>query len=635
MQSMQPEQHLESLRHLRLALAQINATVGDLHGNVEQMLRDMRRAAAEGVDLVAFPELVLTGYPPEDLLLKPGFVADNLRALDHLTAETRAFPHLTVVLGFVDRAGDLYNAAAVLHEGRRLGVYHKHFLPNYGVFDEDRYFSAGTAAPNFTIGGTTVGINICEDIWYPTGPATDQATAGAELLLNISASPYFMGKQQGRERMLATRAADSGAIVAYANLVGGQDELVFDGRSVVFDQRGELLARAKGFTEDFLVMDLDVEDVFRTRLHDPRRRKEQQQALESGAAAPIFVSAPRGAAGHNGLPAPDTAAAHLGPTARVEPLPDRSAEAYQALTLGVGDYVRKNGFHDAVIALSGGIDSALTATIAVDALSREHVWGVSMPSQYSSQGSKDDARALAENLGIRYTTLPIAKPFDAMMDVLRDTFASGAPTDSTLPEENLQARIRGNLLMALSNRFGAIVLTTGNKSELAVGYATLYGDMAGGFAVLKDVYKTLVYELARWRNRQAGRALIPESTLTKPPSAELRPSQQDTDSLPPYDVLDPILEAYVEDDRDLAEIVRLGFAPETVRRVMRLVDTSEYKRRQAPPGIKITERAFGRDRRLPITSAYHGQPAPYGAAPERADVPPQEERRGEPAPVSA
>jgi NAD+ synthase (glutamine-hydrolysing) len=659
---MQPEQHLESPRHLRLALAQINATVGDLPGNVERMLRDLRRAATEGVDLIAFPELALTGYPPEDLLLKPGFVADNLRALDHLTAETRAFPGLTVVLGFVDRAGDLYNAAAVLHEGRRLGVYHKRFLPNYGVFDEDRYFSAGIAAPNYTIGGATVGINICEDIWYPTGPATDQATAGAELLLNISASPYFMGKQQGRERMLATRAADSGAIVAYANLVGGQDELVFDGRSVVFDQRGELLARAKGFAEDFLVVDLDIEDVFRTRLHDPRRRKEQHQALSSGAAATIFVSAePRSAAGHNGLAAPDSAAAHLGPTARIEPLPDRLAEAYQALTLGVGDYVRKNGFRDAVIGLSGGIDSALTAVIAVDALGREHVWGVSMPSQYSSQGSRDDARALADNLGIRYTTLPIAGPFEALMDVLRETFASGPPTDSTVPEENLQARIRGNLLMALSNRFGSLVLTTGNKSEMAVGYATLYGDMAGGFAVLKDVYKTLVYELARWRNRvagerpetegrreagpqwgtpppsrsEAGRALIPESTLTKPPSAELRPGQQDTDSLPPYDVLDPILDAYVEDDRDFAEIVRLGFAPETVRRVMRLVDASEYKRRQAPPGIKITERAFGRDRRLPLTSAYHGQPSPYGAARASADAPPQEERRGEPAPVSA
>jgi NAD+ synthase (glutamine-hydrolysing) len=427
-----------------------------------------------------------------------------------------------------------------------------------------------------------------------------------------------MGKQRARERMLATRAADSGAIVAYLNLVGGQDELIFDGCSVVFNQEGELLARAKSVAEDFLIVDLDIEDVFRTRLHDPRRRKEQHRAKETGG-APIFVSAaPQHVPGHDGSAgtSPVSPAGALGPTARIESLSPPEEEAYQALVLGVGDYARKNGFRDAVIALSGGIDSALTAAIAVDALGPEHVWGVSMPSPYSSQGSRDDARTLAEHLGIRYLTLPITTSFEAMMATLQEVFAAGGPDASTLPEENVQARIRGTLLMALSNRFGSLVLTTGNKSELAVGYATLYGDMAGGFAVLKDVFKTLIYPLARWRNAQAGYDVIPESTLTKPPSAELRPGQKDTDSLPPYDVLDPILKAYVEDDRSFAEIVRLGYPPETVRRVMRMVDSSEYKRRQAPPGIKITERAFGRDRRLPLTSAYRGQPTPY--APARA-----------------
>src|SRR5579859_4125829 len=586
------------LRPIRLALAQVNVTVGDLSGNVECILRGMRAASDAGANLVAFPELALTGYPPEDLLLKPGFVADNLRALDTLTAATRDFSDLTVVVGFADRAGDLYNAAAILRDGARVGTYHKHYLPNYGVFDEDRYFSAGTQAPNFLINGVIVGVNICEDIWYPGGPPTTQAYAGAEVLLNISASPYFMGKQRGRERMLATRAADTGSIVAYLNLVGGQDELIFDGSSVVFDEQGELIARAKTFEEDLLVVDLDVEGVFRTRLHDPRRRKERQAAVEH-AASPIIVSA---------APAP-LPAHRVAP--RIETLPPPVEEAYRALVLGTRDYVRKNGFQDAVIALSGGIDSALTAVVAVDALGSEHVWGVSMPSRYSSAGSRDDARALADHLGIRYLTLPIEETFAAALGTLRETLESEPQPASTLTEENLQARIRGLFLMALSNRFGSIVLTTGNKSELAVGYATLYGDMAGGFAVLKDVFKLTVYELARWRNAQAGCVFNDKATTEKPPSAELRPGQKDTDSLPPYETLDPILRAYVEEDRGLAQIVALGFDAATIARVMRLVDKSEYKRRQAPPGIKITERAFGRDRRLPLTSAYRGQPEPY------------------------
>ncbi|HKS70305.1 MAG TPA: NAD+ synthase [Ktedonobacterales bacterium] len=601
-------------RPLRVALAQVNVTVGDLVGNVECILRAVRRAAEAQADLVAFPELTLTGYPPEDLLLKPSFVNDNLQALEHLTAATRDVPGLAVVVGFVDRDVDLYNAAAILYEGRRAGVYHKRYLPNYSVFDEDRYFAAGTRAPNFVIGGAAAGINICEDIWYPTGPATEQAYEGAELLVNISASPYFMGKQQARERMLATRASDTAAFVVYVNLVGGQDELVFDGYSVVFDQEGELIARAKGFAEDLLVVDLDVESVFRTRLHDPRRRKE---LLTQGAGPDsTFVSGPRvrpvGATAE--VSTLDAMAPRLGRTGRIEPLPGRTVEAYAALVLGTRDYVRKNGVRDVVIGLSGGIDSALTATIAADALGAEHVWGVSMPSRYSSAGSKDDARALAERLGIRYTTLPIEGEFAAYLEELEPIFQQGPPRSDTLAEENLQARIRGNILMALTNRFGSIVLTTGNKSEMSVGYATLYGDMAGGFAVLKDVYKTFVYELAGFRNAQPGGPVIPESTLTKPPSAELKPGQLDVESLPPYDVLDPILRAYVEEDRGREALIARGLPAEAVDRVIALVDRAEYKRRQAPPGVKSTVRAFGRDRRLPITSRYRGQPAPYGAS---------------------
>ena len=601
-------------RPLRVALAQVNVTVGDLAGNVECILCDVRRAAEAGADLVAFPELALTGYPPEDLLLKPSFVNDNLQALEHLTAATHDFPGLAVVVGFVDRDEDLYNAAAVLYEGRRAGVYHKRYLPNYSVFDEDRYFAAGTRAPNFVIGGAATGVNICEDIWYPTGPATEQAYEGAELLVNISASPYFLGKQEARERMLATRASDTAAFVVYVNLVGGQDELVFDGYSVVFDQEGELIARAKGFTEDLLIVDLDVESVFRTRLHDPRRRKELLAQGAEPSVTNVSGQRVRAAGATAEVSTLDAMASRLGRTGRIEPLPGRTEEAYAALVLGTRDYARKNGVRDVVVGLSGGIDSALTATIAADALGAEHVWGVSMPSRYSSVGSKDDARVLAERLGIRYTILPIEGEFAAYLEELEPIFQQGPPRSDTVAEENLQARIRGNLLMALTNRFGSIVLTTGNKSEMSVGYATLYGDMAGGFAVLKDVYKTFVYELARWRNAQPGGPVIPESTLTKPPSAELRPGQLDVESLPPYDVLDPILRAYVEEDRGFDEIVALGFAPDTVRRVMGMVDRSEYKRRQAPPGVKITVRAFGRDRRLPITSRYRGQPAPYGAS---------------------
>jgi NAD+ synthase (glutamine-hydrolysing) len=612
------------MRHLRIALAQINSTVGDLEGNLRLILENMAHAAQAGADLVCFPELTLTGYPPEDLLLKPGFVADNLCALDTLVQRSADFPGITVVVGFVDRQVDIYNAAAIIHNGRLAGVYYKQYLPNYGVFDENRYFQAGTLSPVFEIRGVQVGVNICEDIWYPTGPATLQAYAGSELLVNINASPYFAGKGDFREKMLATRAADNGLIVAYLNMVGGQDELIFDGNSVIFDQSGNLIARGKHCAEDLLLADLDIEAVFRTRLHDPRRRKERL-AFTDGQVPHILVTDEASESiSQNGHQRPHPARASLRQSdytpqapARVETPPERLAEIYAALVLGTRDYVRKNGFKQAIIGLSGGIDSALTAAIAVDALGSENVTGVSMPSRYSSEGSKSDAQMLVERLGIRYLTIPIEGMFSAALEALAPAFAGTQPG---LAEENIQARLRGNLLMALSNKFGWIVLTTGNKSEMATGYATLYGDMAGGFAVLKDVFKTLVYELSRYRNTLTPGGVIPQSVIDKEPSAELRPDQRDVDSLPPYSVLDPILRAYVEDDRTFEEMIEMGFDGQTVQHVMTLVDKSEYKRRQAPPGIKITQRAFGRDRRLPLTSAYRGQPSPCSGAraPEQA-----------------
>ncbi|HEY7127217.1 MAG TPA: NAD+ synthase [Ktedonobacterales bacterium] len=621
------------MRHLRIALAQINSVVGDLEGNLRRILEGMAQAKAAGADLVAFPELALTGYPPEDLLLKPGFVADNLCALDELVRRSATeFPGITAVVGFVDRQADIYNAAAVIHNGHLAGVYYKQYLPNYGVFDENRYFQAGTISPIFEINDVQVGVNICEDIWYPTGPTTLQAHAGAELLVNINASPYFAGKNDFRAKMLATRAADNGLIVAYINLVGGQDELVFDGSSMIFDQGGTLIARAKQCAEDLLVADLDVEAVFRTRLHDPRRRQERL-AFADGQVPHIQVTSSLN--GHNGHTAPEHAAKSGRPArhpaldslqqpdyaprspARIEPEPERLASIYNALVLGTRDYTHKNGFKQAVIGISGGIDSALTSAIAVDALGPENVIGVSMPARYSSEGSQSDARELAERLGIRLMTISIDDMFSAALEALAPAFAGTKPG---LAEENLQARLRGMTWMALSNKFGWLVLTAGNKSEMATGYATLYGDMAGGFAVLKDVFKTLVYDLARYRNRLSPGGVIPQNTIDKPPSAELRPDQRDDESLPPYPVLDPILRAYVEEDRSYEEMLEMGFDGATIQRVMVLVDKSEYKRRQAPPGIKITQRAFGRDRRLPLTSAYRGRPSPWGgtrAAPEQ------------------
>jgi NAD+ synthase (glutamine-hydrolysing) len=577
-----------TLEPFRLALAQINVTVGDLPGNRDKIVDTIRCAEEMGAEMVAFPELALTGYPPEDLLLKPSFISDNLEALQDIAKNTG---DIVALVGCVDRHDDIFNAAAVLYRGQVVNIYHKQFLPTYGVFDEDRYFRPGQEAPVLRLGGVVLGVNICEDIWYAVGPTNAQALAGAELIVNINASPFADQKPAFRKKMLATRAADNLAIIAYVNMVGGQDELVFDGSSLVFDPSGELLCQGRAFEEDLLIVDLDVAGVFRERLHDPRRRKSHLRREADRPAEAVHIDSRRRVSDKR-PPLPPREPAHD---------LDSIEEVYRALVLGTRDYVRKTGFRQVVLGLSGGIDSSLVAAIAVDALGSENVLGVSMPSRYSSQGSKSDAADLARALGIRYETVPIERPFTAMLETLEPVFEGRDPDTA---EENLQARIRGQILMAISNKFGAMVLTTGNKSELATGYATLYGDMAGGFAVIKDVLKTRVYELCRYRNSLGPTPVIPEAVLTKPPSAELRPDQTDQDSLPPYDVLDAILVAYVEEDRSLEEIVRMDYPKEVVRRVVWLVDHNEYKRRQAPPGVKVSARAFGRDRRLPITNKY-------------------------------
>jgi NAD+ synthase (glutamine-hydrolysing) len=545
---------------LRVAGSQMNPTVGDIAGN-ERLIREaMRQAEEAGADLLLTPELGLTGYPPEDLVHRPDFVEANLAAVQRLA---EASGDTVVVVGHIDRARgvshsgavdsrprEVSNSAAVLHRGEVVGTYHKVVLPNYGVFDEDRNFAPGTQPERlWEVGGARVGVSICEDIWVSDGPPALQAAAGAELLANINASPYHRGKAAEREAMLAGRARAAGAPVVYVNLVGGQDELVFDGASVVFDADGGMLHRSPQFDEDFFVVEMG------------------------------------------------------GGVGDIAGLADPTEEVYRALVTGLRDYVTKNGFDRVAIGLSGGIDSALTAAIAADALGPGSVWGLAMPSRFSSQHSVDDARQLAENLGIRFDLVPIDAVYSAYLESLSDLFAG---TEFGVAEENIQARVRGALLMALSNKHGPMVLATGNKSETAVGYATLYGDMVGGYAPLKDVFKTLVYDLARWRNRDG--EVIPESTINKPPSAELRPDQLDSDSLPPYAELDPILERYVEGDRGADAIVAEGFDAATVYRVISLVDRSEHKRRQGAPGPKITTKAFGKDRRLPMTNAYRPEP---------------------------
>jgi NAD+ synthase (glutamine-hydrolysing) len=575
------------LHSIRVGIAQINSTVGDLSGNTKKIMQSIDQAKSLGVDLLTFPELAITGYPPEDLLLKPQFIKQNRESLDKIMEHCS---DIAVVVGFVDSDGDIYNAAAVLCDKKLVGVYHKFYLPNYGVFDENRYFQAGREYPVFIIYGIGIGITICEDMWYEAGPAIVQAYAGATVLINISASPYHAGKGLSRERMLATRATDSLAIIVHNNLVGGQDELVFDGNSLIINEKGELIARGKQFEEDFVVADLDMESVFRSQLHDSRRRKETpwvKEKLEE--ATKIAVSREYPAIVRPPLP-----------PRQVDRL-DELAEIYQALVIGTRDYVHKNGFKKVVIGLSGGVDSSLVAAIATDAIGAENVMGVSMPSRYSSPGSKSDAEALARNLGIQFKVIPIEKAFSSYLETLAEPFKDTQPD---VTEENIQARVRGNILFALSNKFGWLVLACSNKSETATGYTTLYGDMAGGFIPLKDVPKTLVIELARYKNRQAGKEVIPVAVLTKAPSAELRPDQKDTDTLPPYEVLDPILKAYVEDDVTIDQIIAMGFDRDIVTKIARLVDRNEYKRRQAAPGIKITPRDFGRDRRLPITNKF-------------------------------
>jgi NAD+ synthase (glutamine-hydrolysing) len=542
---------------VRIALGQINVTVGDLEGNLDRLAEWVAEATGQGADLVCFPELALTGYPPEDLVFRRGFVDDNLEALQELAKRTAG--GCAVLVGFVDRTDrGLHNAAALLREGRVEARYHKHKLPNYGVFDEQRYFVPGEEGCRLRLADSDLGISICEDAWKP-GPPFDEYAGRVAVIPNINGSPYHRRKTHERLEICADRARETGAWIVYVNLVGGQDELVFDGGSMVVSPSGDLLSYADVFEEDMLVVDIPGTEDDRRQLPDPSR----------------------------------------------EEWPQGAEEVYRALVLGLGDYVRKNGFREVVVGLSGGIDSTLTAVLAADALGHEAVRVLAMPSRYSSQESIEDARAVAERLKVRLDEVPIAPVFEAHLHTLAPLFEG---TEEGIAEENLQARIRGNLLMALSNKFGSLVLATGNKSEMAVGYSTLYGDLAGGFAPLKDVPKTLVYELARWRNEQSDPPPIPDRVLEKAPSAELRPGQRDTDSLPAYEDLDPVIEDYVEEDRSPEEIIEAGGDPAHVWRVIGMIDRAEYKRRQAPPGVKITPKAFGRDRRLPITNRYRPHP---------------------------
>ncbi len=574
---------------IRIALAQINPKMGDFAGNTAKIISYIEQAKNNNADIIALPELAITGYPPEDLLLKPQFIEANLQALDEIITASKG---ITTIVGFVDRSSDIYNAAAVIHDGELKGVYHKTYLPNYGVFDDYRYFKAGDTAPVFQLGDVLIGVNICEDIWYPGGPTQVQALAGAQVIINISASPYHSAKGTDRERMLATRAEDNAVALAYVNLVGGQDELVFDGDSLVFDERGRLVARGKVFEEDLIFADINTEKVFRERLHDPRRRQERVDVASEGMRSEKILLTENYEAKSREKIQPEVA-----------PRLPESEEVYKALVLGTRDYVRKNGFERVVIGLSGGVDSAIVACIAADALGVDKVRCVFMPTRFSSNESARDAELLAQNLGVPYDIIAIEDTFKQYLEMLKPVFEG---TAMGIAEENIQARIRGNILMALSNKFGALVLSTGNKSETSVGYSTLYGDMCGGLMVIKDVPKLLVYELCRYVNQRGATPIIPEYIITRPPSAELRDNQKDQDSLPPYEILDAILEMYVEQDMSIDAIIAEGYDSEIVRWVVRTVGINEYKRRQAAPGIKVTTRAFGRDRRMPITNVYRG-----------------------------
>ena len=573
---------------LRVALAQMNATVGDIEGNTARVRELIGEAREDGARLVLFPELALTGYPPDDLLLKTHFVDAAGEALREIADATDG---IVALVGFPERSDDVYNALAVLADGKVHAIYRKEYLPNYGVFDEHRYFQAGTQPALMELNGIGIGLTVCEDIWEPGPPVTTVALSGAQVIANISASPYHQGKPAERERMLIQRARDNACAMLFCNMIGGQDELIFDGCSAVIDAEGELIARGPQFEEALVCATIDPGTAVATRLRDARHRAAVRRSRErdEGVAetlARLTVS--------NGESAGEVG----GP---VTELMSPEEEVYSALVTGVRDYVRKNGFSRVVLGLSGGIDSALVALIAADALGADAVTTVVMPSRYSSEGTQRDARDLAKNLGTQLVEFEIDAPVRAYEELLAEQF-EGRDVDIT--EENIQARVRGNLLMALSNKFGWLVLTTGNKSEMSVGYATLYGDMAGGFAVLKDVFKMWVFRLTEWRNQRAGGELVPPEISTRPPSAELRADQKDEDSLPPYEVLDKILEGYVERDLDADQLVRLGLPRDEVERVIRLVDLAEYKRRQAPPGIRISTRAFGRDRRLPITNRF-------------------------------
>ena len=572
---------------LRIAIAQINMTVGDLDGNTNKIIDYIGRAREAGADIVTFPELAITGYPPEDLLLKNGFVRNNIECLQRIIDASKG---ITSVVGFVDLEEDIYNAAAVISDGKLMGVHHKSYLPNYGVFDEDRYFQTGARTNVYQMGDVTFGVEVCEDSWFADGPHRIQALAGdAQVIIIINSSPFSAEKWQFREQMLATRASDNSCIFVYGNLIGGQDELVFDGHSMIFGADGRIICRGPVFEEAMVVADLDINEVLHRRLTDTRRRKDKERVRVSGDTVER-ITLP--------LPIKEKSSEPKLPSCLLNP-PGKLEEIYKALVTGIRDYVDKNGFKRVVLGMSGGIDSAITGVIAADALGKDRVVAVVMPSKYSSEETQCDAVKIAEGLGIQHYWIPIEQVFESYISTLADAFAG---TEPGVAEENLQARTRGNILMALSNKFGWLVLTTGNKSEIAVGYSTLYGDMAGGFNLLKDVPKTLVYELSNYRNSIS--PVIPESIIERAPSAELRPGQKDVDTLPPYEILDPIIYAYVEQDKSIEEIVAEGFDRAIVERVVRMVDRNEYKRRQAPPGIKITPKAFGKDRRLPITNKY-------------------------------
>jgi NAD+ synthase (glutamine-hydrolysing) len=569
---------------LRIALAQINPIVGDLAGNRSLMVERLEEAKAGGADLVLFPELAITGYPPEDLLLRPGFVRAAEESLEQLARSARG---IVAVVGTPHFDRDLFNAAAVCAGGEVKALVRKRFLPNYGVFDEFRYFAPGDGLYLFEHGNTLIGVTICEDMWQPGPPATDLALAGAELLVNISASPFHLLRDREREEMFRTRARDNSTYIAFCNTVGGQDELIFDGHSLVLDDEGNVLARAPGFEEALVLIDVDPSAVVARRLTDTRRRALAQDRGELETVETIHIGSPH---------------EHTDRVvAEVRPFCDDLEQMRLALELGLSDYVRKNGFREIVVGVSGGIDSALVAALGVEALGADCVHCVSMPSRYSSEGTRSDAQRLAENLGCDFREIAIEPVVEPLLASLAPSFAEVEPD---LTEENVQARVRGVLLMALSNKFGWLLVATGNKSEMSVGYATLYGDMAGGFALLKDVYKTDVFRLARHLNERAGRELIPQSIIDRAPSAELRDDQLDEDSLPPYPQLDQVLEAYVEEDRTLEELSSDGFDRDVVERAVALVDRAEYKRRQAPPGVRLRPKAFGRDRRTPITNRW-------------------------------